>query len=80
MKWIFETRGGEVQRCAARFVITGIIIFSSVKAFEAPVLARLRPANKHHCIVIYALKKTCHRNDCLIISNWQALCVVIELF
>lgn len=39
MKWIFETRGGEVQRCAARFVITGIIIFSSAKAFEAPVLA-----------------------------------------
>lgn len=39
MKWIFETRGGEVQRCAVRFVITGIIIFSGVKAFEAPVLA-----------------------------------------
>lgn len=39
MKWIFETRGGEVQRCAARFVITGIIIFSCAKAFEALVLA-----------------------------------------
>lgn len=39
MKWIFEMRGGEVQRCAACFVITGIIIFSSTKAFEALVLA-----------------------------------------
>lgn len=39
MKWIFETRGGEVQRCAAHFVITSIIIFSSTKAFEALVLA-----------------------------------------
>lgn len=31
--------GGEVQRFAACFVITGIIIFSSAKAFEASVLA-----------------------------------------
>lgn len=80
MKWIFETRGGEVQRCAARFVITGIIIFSSARAFESAVLAGSGRLISIIASLYMHLKRTRRRNDCLIISNWQAPCVVIEPF
>jgi len=56
-----ETRGGEVQRCAAplcdHWHNLFFIFYSGTKAFEGP---RSSLANKHHGIVIYiyALKTT----------------------